>query len=413
MRILLRNWHLKLSAVLLATVLYTGLVFSGSFSESKIQVRVEQINAPSNSFVLTGDLGFVEVTYRASTELAPSVVAEAFVARVDLSDYDMERATEPQVLQIDVDPVVEGIEIIDVEPPSVRVELDLVDARTVPVEVDPGTIPEGLEIDDPVVSHDEVEVRGPASVVSRVDHALAPIAIQASGIDFNEPVNLVAVDIEGQPVDVGRIDIEPETVSVQVDVRFTETTQTVPVRPNISGTPAAGFALETLSIDPSLVTLRGLPIALAGISEVLTEPLSIDGVSGDQAFEAELVLPEGTRLADESDASTITVTAGIGPSVSSRTFVIGVVCEGAGDNACLPALDQLTLTLSGPGGALSGLSAADLTPTLDVTGLAPGTYDLEPTIPPLPDGVALLAITPTTVSVTIRAPTPPTPTPAP
>ena len=414
MRILLRNWHLKLSAVLLATVLYTGLVFSGQFSESSIQVRVEQANVPPNSFVLSGDVGFVEVTYRTTTELAPSVTAAAFVARVDLSGYDMDRAPEPQVLEIEVNPVSEGIEVTAVEPSSVRVELDRVESRTVPVEVDTGTIPEGIEIDDPVVSHDEVQVRGPASVVDRVDHALAPIAIQTAALDFNEPVNLVAVDIEGQPVDAGRIDIEPETVSVQVDVRFTETTQTVPVRPDISGTPAAGFALETLSIEPSLVTLRGLPQALAGVSEVLTEPLSIAGASGDQTFEVELVLPADTRLADESETtSAITVTAGIVPSVSSRTFVVGIVCEGAGTNACLPAIDQVTLTLSGPGGALSGLAAADVTPTLDVSGLAPGTYDVQPTIGALPDGVELLALTPGTISVTIEAPATPTPTPAP
>ena len=53
MGFLLRNWHLKLSAVLLATVLYTGLVFSGSFSESSVQVRIEQANASRDVFVLT------------------------------------------------------------------------------------------------------------------------------------------------------------------------------------------------------------------------------------------------------------------------------------------------------------------------------------------------------------------------
>ena len=74
------------------------------------------------------------------------------------------------------------------------------------------------------------------------------------------------------------------------------------------------------------------------------------------------MLPEGTRLADGADASAIIVTAGIGPSVSSRTFVVGVVCEGNGQNACLPAIDQLTVTLSGPGDTLSGLSAGDVTP---------------------------------------------------
>jgi len=61
MGFLLRNWHLKLSAVLLATVLYTGLVFSGSFSEESIDIRVEQENASRDVFVLSGDLGLVDL----------------------------------------------------------------------------------------------------------------------------------------------------------------------------------------------------------------------------------------------------------------------------------------------------------------------------------------------------------------
>jgi YbbR domain-containing protein len=410
---LLRNWHLKLSAVLLATVLYTGLVFSGSFSERTIDVRIDDINQPNSSQVLSGDFGTVNVRYRTSNELSDTIGAQAFVATVDLSQYDMGRAPEPQVLDVVVGALPEGIEILSIEPRTVRVAIDHVETRTIPVEVDPGVVPDGLEIDDPVLSQDEVQVRGASSVVGLIDRALARIRIDASGIDFNEPVNLVAVDVAGQEVGVGLVDLEPETVSVQVDVQPTETTQTVPVRPDISGTPAPGFALESLAIEPSLVTLRGLPDVLAGISEVLTEPLSIDGISSDQEFETELVLPEGTRLADGADASAVTVTAGIGPSVSSRTFVVGVQCEGAGENACLPAIDQLSVTLSGPGGTLSGLSAGDLTPALDASGLAPGTYDLEPSLGALPEGVELLGISPGTVSVTIQAPASPTPTPAP
>lgn len=412
MRLLLRNWHLKLSAVLLATVLYTGLVFSGSFSERTVDVRVDDINQPNSSQVLSGDFGTVNVRYRTSNELSDTIGAQAFVATVDLSQYDMERAPEPQVLDLVVAALPEGIEILSTEPRTVRVAIDRVETRTVPVEVDPGVVPDGLEIDDPVLSQEEVQVRGASSVVGLIDRALARIRIDASGIDFNNPVNLVAVDVGGQEVGVGLVDIEPETVSVQVDVQPTETTQTVPVRPDISGTPAPGFALESLAIEPSLVTLRGLPDVLAEISEVLTEPLSIDGISSNQDFATALVLPEGTRLADGTAASAVTVTAGIGPSVSSRTFVVGVACD-AGENACLPAIDQLTVTLSGPGDTLSGLSAGDLTPALDASGLEPGTYELEPTLGALPEGVELLGISPGTVTVTIRAPASPTPTPAP
>jgi YbbR domain-containing protein len=413
MGFLLRNWHLKLSAVLLATVLYTGLVFSGSFSESTLQVPIDDTNQPPNSQVLSGDLGTVEVRYRASNDVAGTIGDQAFVATVDLSTYDMGRAPEPQVLDVEVLPLIDDVEIQSWEPRTVRVAIDRIESRTVPVEVDPGAIPEGLEIDDPVLSQDEVQVRGASSVVGQVDRAVARIRIDESGIDFNNAVSLVAVDVAGQEVGAGLVDVEPETVSVQVDVQFTETTQTVPVRPDISGTPAPGFALESLSVEPSLVTLRGRPDALADIGEVLTEPLDIGGVSSDQAFETSLVLPDGTELADEPDGTVITVTVGIAPSVSSRTFLLGVVCQNAGENACLPALDQLTVTLSGAGEAILGLSAADLTPVLDAAGLAPGTYDLEPSVGGLPDGVELLDITPGTVRVTIEAPAPePTPTPA-
>ena len=413
MGFLLRNWHLKLSAVLLATVLYTGLVFSGSFSEATLDVRVEQENATRDIFVLTGDLGLVEVRYQAARERTATVTAEDITASVDLSEYDMERAPEPQQLPIQIT-ASDGIEILDIQPDTVRVQLDRIDVRTVPVEIDTGDLPDGLEMDEPVVSADEVEIRGPASVIAQVDRALAFITISASGIDVNEPVDLTLVDIEGQPVGTGLIDIDPETVSVQVDVRAVETQITVPVRPDIEpGAPAPGFALESLSVEPSTVTLVGLPEDLSEIDVVLTESLSIDGVSEDQEFEAELQLPSGSSLADGEDP-VVTVTATIVPSVSSRTFVVGVLCEGAGDNACVPLLDQITITLSGPGGTLSALSAANVTPVLDASGLSPGNHTLTPTLSGLPDGVELVGINPAAVPVSIQAPEPaPTPTPAP
>lgn len=413
MGILLRNWHLKLSAVLLATVLYTGLVFSGSLEEDRIAVRVEGVNQPDGSIVMSGELGLVDVQYRTSRELSTTVSEQAFAATVDLSDYDMERAPEPQVLDVEVDSLFDGIEVLSVAPPTVRVAIDRTEIRTVPVEVDAGEVPDALEIDDPVLSDEEVQVRGPASIVGAVDRVVAFISIDESGIDFNRPVDLVAVDVQGQPVGTGFIDVEPETVSVQVDVRAVETETTVAVRPTFeAGTPAAGFALEAISVDPPNVTIVGLPEVLSEIVGIPTEPLSIDGVSETQVFEAELELPDDVELAAGEEA-VVTVTATIVPSVSSRTFVVGIVCAGAGDNACLPSLNQLSITLSGPGGVLSALGAAELTPTLDATGLAPGTYSIAPVIGGLPDGVELLSITPTTVSVTIRAPATPSPTPVP
>jgi YbbR domain-containing protein len=415
MGFLLRNWHLKLSAVLLATVLYTGLVFSGSFTDSTLQVRIEQLNGSRDVFVLSGDLGLAEVTFRVANEQAGAVGAGDVSVQVDLAEYDMDRAPEPQQLPVEARSLVDGVEILSVEPSTIRVQLDRVESRSVPVEVERGAIPEGLEIDDPVVSHQEVEVRGPASVVGQVDRALAYVDIPSSAIDVNEPVTLTLVDIEDQPVGTGQLEVDPEVVSVQIEVRAVETEATVAVRPNIEpGAPAPGFALEALDVEPQFVTIVGLPEVLAEIGSVTTAPISITGLSADETFEVELELPEDVSLAG-GEPSTVTVSATIGPSVvASRTFLVGVLCEGAGDNTCLPRREQVAVTLSGSGEALSSISAAALTPTVDASGLAPGDYDLTPVLGGLPEGVALVSISPGTVPVSIVAPAPPpTPTPAP
>jgi len=413
MRFLLRNWHLKLSAILLATVLYTGLVFSGSFAEDSIQVRVDQANVSRDAFVLSGDLGLVDVRFRATAELGSSVSEADFIARVDFTEYDMARAPEPQQLPVEVATLRDGIEVLSVNPTEIRVEVDRVVVRSVPVEVEPGTIPDGLEIDDPVVNLSEVEVRGPESLVERIDHAAALISIPASGIDVNEAVDLTLVDVEGQPVGAGRVEVDPETVSVQVDVRAVETQTTVAVRIDLEGTPAPGFALEALGVTPTAVTIVGLPEDLAEIQAILTEPISIDGASSDQTFEVALELPDGISLA-EGESAVVTVTASIVPSVSSRTFIVGIICQGAGANSCVPRIEQLTITLSGSGEALSALTADDVTPILDASGLAPGNHTLTPAIFGLPSGVELISITPGAVPVTIVAPEAvPTPTPAP
>jgi len=115
--------------------------------------------------VLSGSLGTVKIIYRAPRGTA-GLSSDSFRATVDLSKYDMERAPEPQVLPIRVETLVDGVRVQTREPETVTVELDRIDEKSVPVEVDYGEVPELLEIDDPAVSVENVDVRGPAVVTA-------------------------------------------------------------------------------------------------------------------------------------------------------------------------------------------------------------------------------------------------------
>lgn len=401
---LVRNWHLKLGAVALATILYTGFVYSGSFTERPVTgVRVDMAGQPSD-WIRLGQLPSVTITYRVASNSAALVQPESFTATVKFADYDLDLAAQPQSLPVDVGSPLNGITILSVEPEAVTVTLDRVDTKTIPVRIDRGEVPPGLEIGLPQLSVRQVTARGAASLLARVDHARATVSIQPSGIDLNDQVDLTPVDVNGEPV--LSVELDPSSVTIQIDVQAIETSKTVPVRPDLQGTVAAGFEIASVSTDPPAVTLRGLPDALAGVVDVSTEPLPIGGSSSTRTLETALILPPGTRLAKETVP---VVTIAVRPAIVTRTFLLGFVCEGAEPGmACLPQQPQAAVTLRGTTAALDALDPAGLSPILDVAGLPPGEHDVVPTLS-LPAGVELVSLSPGLVPVTLRPPASPSP----
>jgi YbbR domain-containing protein len=409
MRWLLRNWHLKLAAIGLATVLYTGFVYSGSFSEQLFPGHaIEAINQPDGAFPLTQSLGSVDVQYRLSSGVTERVTEDSFSVTVDFASYDMARAPQLQSLEVHVDSLQDGVEVLSFRPTSVPVALDRLAQRQVRVEVQTGDVPEGLAIGTPRLSRDEVTASGPQSQLGRVDRAVARVQIFQSGIDVRQPqVALVPVDIDGRQVE--SVELQPATVTVEIDVRTVETSKTVPIRPLLTGAPAEGFRISGVTVEPSVVTIFGVPNALQDVAEVTSEPVALEGESISLTRDLQLALPEGTRLA--ADAATPVVSVTIVPAVATQTFLVGVTCKGAPNgSACLPQLTQLSVVVRGPEGVLAGLDPADITPTLDASGLSPGEHVLAPTFS-LPRGVDLVSVSPGRVTVVIEPPASASPAP--
>jgi YbbR domain-containing protein len=405
---LTRNWALKLSAVALATVLYTGLVFSGSFSERSLPgVPVTTLGQPAGTYLLSSQqLGAVDIRYRIATDASARVTPESFAVTIDLAKYKMSQSPQLQLLPISVRAVSDGLTVLNYTPSSVAVALDRLDEAQVRVAVDSGVVPPGLEISTPQLSLRVVTASGPQSLLHRVDRALARVRIDASGINCCGLVDLIPVDIGGARVE--SVNLTPSTVRVQIDVSTVETSRTVPIRPLLTGAPAAGFEVGTVTAQPSVVTLRGAPEVLAAIAEVLTEPISLSGTNATLHATGKLVVPLGARLANPADAEP-SVVVEIRETIATRTLLLGVSCSGEPPgSACLPHISQLAVTVKGTEAALDALDPANLTPILDVTGLGPGDHLVQPTLT-LPAGVTRVTISPISVTVTIVPPATPAP----
>jgi YbbR domain-containing protein len=231
--------------------------------------------------------------------------------------------------------------------------------------------------------------------------------VQPSGINVDQDVSLVPVDAVGNAVSLAAVD--PSTARVMIAVLTEPETQTIPINPVITGTPAAGFEIDSVRVDPPAALVEGDADALAAVAGLDTEPLTISGLADPVTFEAELALPEGVARVTDTP---ITVSVTFRPVNESRTFTTGILLVGrAGGLDYTIATDRLLLVVGGSPPALDTLAAAGgPVATLDVTGLGPGTYDLAVSAE-LAAGLNLVTASPSTVSVTIAAPVDQSPAP--
>ena len=391
-RRLFNNWPLKLAAVGLATLMYGGLALSQNTQVYTGGIQVQPVNKPTDTFILTGPQPVTSVRYFAPAGVP--VAATSFVATVDLGSVP---ATGGFVtVPIDLKALDERIRVLGYDPSSTTIQLDQVIEKEVPVRVEHGTVPSGLTIGETKVVPENVTITGPKSVVSTVVAARASVIVQTPPIDIDQDVPLVPIDQLGNAV--SPVDVTPPTARVTIPVFSDRRSATLRVNPVITGNPAAGFEIESVTVDPQVRLVAGDAKELSKLDEVDTEPIPMAGVSTDQTVEVGLALPTGVV---EVKQAPVKVTITLRPVTGTRTFSAGLRLVGA-NNALTYRLsvDHVLVTIGGSVADLDRLSGAALVMDLDVTGLKTGTHEVTPTANP-PVGTTVVAVSPPTVAVTI------------
>ena len=400
---LVHNWPLKVAAVALATLMYGGLALSQNTTEFRGVIPVGYVNEPPNTvvFPLTPDPVLL-VRYFAPN--GAGVATSTFLATIDLSGLD--GAEGPVKVPIDVTaPADTRIRVLSYEPNFATVQLDqLVSRAGVPVKVVHPPAPDGLTLGPVTVDPATVTVSGAASVVAKVDAVRADVAIQASGLDIDEDVQLVAIDKLGNAL--APLDVTPPTARVTIPVFSDRQSRTLPINAVITGTPAAGFEIESVVVDPQVALVAGDADELEQLIRIDTDAIPLTGVSGDETVQIGLALPTGVVAVGDDQ---VTVTIAIRPVTATRTFNAGLRLVGAANNLQYAlSTDRVLVTIGGSTADLDRLSATTLVVDLDVTGLTSGAHDV-PVTANLPTGTALVAASPPEVRVTIS----PAPSPSP
>jgi YbbR domain-containing protein len=302
-------------------------------------------------------------------------------------------------LNVAVEAVDPRIQVLEISPEAIVLTLDRVGSKTVPIRATVGPVPSGLTTGEPIVEAESATVSGPQSIVARVNEVQARVFVDASGIDVNQLVDLLPVDATGEPL--APIDVEPAQVRVRVPVFSDRRSKTLPVTPNVVGTPAAGFEVASVAVNPPVISVEGDANDLAGLDRADTAPISVAGASSQVVQVVGLALPVGVQALG---AASVEVTITLRPVTGTRTFEAGVVLVGADpDLAYVLSTDHLLVTIGGSLADLDRLSGVDLTLSADVTGLEVGTHTIAVSAN-LATGLTLIGASPNPIEVIVSSP---------
>ena len=370
-----------------------------------VDIPVEPVNMPEG-LTLGGPLGDVALRIEADEDLWDQFTASDFKATVNLLGAQI----GTQDVEVQVEPLGErnGLRIIEViptlhaagaPPGTVRVELKPLVSQVVPVSLDLVGAPLiGYEPSTPNVEPEQVVVSGPEDLVGRVAAAVASVDLSGVVTDVRQTYSLVPRDDSG--FIVAGVTLDPSSVDIEITVEQKRFSRLVVVSPSLEGSPAAGYNVTSVELDPPSVTLLG-PLELLNVTSfVVTDDVDITGATSDITRIVNLV---GLAPGLISGSGTVTVRISIAAGEGEATFGVAPQWTGlASDLRVVSVTSLVEVALQGELPTLRNVSPDQVTVSVDLSGLGAGSHRLEPQVE-APGRLEVADISPTSVEVVLES----------
>ena len=345
------------------------------------------------------------LTLRAPQRSLDSQQAADFSAVIDLAGLP----AGSHEVEVEVTALNPDVEIIAHEPRQLRVQLDLVITRLVPVEVEVMDSPAfGYDWQEPLAEPREVEISGPETQVTQVRSVVAAVFLRNAKSQVEQVRPLSARN--AQNLEVEMVDVDPSTARIVVPVVQPPGRKEVVVRADVKGLLSPNYRLTGVNVEPQTVVLIGSPSALKEVpGYVETTTLLIEGAIDDVRERLPLILPENVSTLEDS----VVVTVSVAPLESSLTVTRQPVVQGAGDDMRITvSLEEVEVIVSGPLPRLELLGPEEVRVLLDLTGLLPGSHLVQPAVV-VPEGIVKEGVIPEAIEVLIESLITPTATSTP
>ena len=397
-KLLTRNLGLKLASLLLAFVLWflVAQIYDpkDTVTFNNIQVRLintELLDEEGKVYEVLDNSNLVRVTVT-----GPQSIVKSELRRSDIvAEADMSKLTDINTIAITY--YCENISNDSVEikgnHDSVRLNVEDKTSKWIKLESNTiGDVASGYMIGNVTLDQTNIEVTGPKSAISQVDHAGVDINVTDSTTSLSANVDIKLYDADDNELVLESVKKNVDSAYMTVEVLATKE---VPVEIEYMGVPEDGY-MATGEVESSVPTVRiaGTVSTLVGISAI-TVPEDRMNITGQSDNLVDIInlkeyLPANVRLADKSFDGKITATVYIEPIVSKDLTVaaenISVTGVPDGMEAEITSTaEEYNITVSGLSRDVSILHDSSVTGILNLTQwmedngveeLTPGTYTI-------------------------------------
>ena len=397
-KLLTRNLGLKLASLLLAFVLWflVAQIYDpkDTVTFNNIQVRLintELLDEEGKVYEVLDNSNLVRVTVT-----GPQSIVKSELRRSDIvAEADMSKLTDINTIAITY--YCENISNDSVEikgnHDSVRLNVEDKTSKWIKLESNTiGDVASGYMIGNVTLDQTNIEVTGPKSAISQVDHAGVDINVTDSTTSLSANVDIKLYDADDNELVLESVKKNVDSAYMTVEVLATKE---VPVEIEYMGVPEDGY-MATGEVESSVPTVRiaGTVSTLVGISAI-TVPEDRMNITGQSDNLVDIInlkeyLPANVRLADKSFDGKITATVYIEPIVSKDLTVaaenISVTGVPDGMEAEITSTaEEYNITVSGWSRDVSILHDSSVTGILNLTQwmedngveeLTPGTYTI-------------------------------------
>jgi YbbR domain-containing protein len=413
MRSALRQFVSNLGSFILAlllafTVWIAATLQSDPFSPREFpNVPVTLVNQPENT-ILFNESDFSQtatITARAPESVLAELRTADFVASMDLSGV---QPGTPTLVPIEITCTNEAVRIEAWFPSRQTIHLESLKTVSLPVTIEvQGQIAIGYQSSDAAVIPGVVEVHGPEPLLDRVVSMSGSVNVDGARAEVVEKARVMPLDADGRLV--SGLDWTPAQVEVRVGVRRRLGYKPdVEVVPDLRGDPALGYRLGSVSVDPSTVTLAGVPAVLDELPGfVETLPISVTGATAELLEHSPLKVPNAVVVVG---VDYVTVTVEVLAIQSSRAMTSVVEIQGVRPGwLATPSPGVVDVILEGPDATLAAMEQDDLLVIVNLFNYSLGVHRVEPEVI-VPEGVIVVSIIPETIEVAIIPVPTPTPT---